>query len=81
MLCSIKPLYNLLANFTKEQNELTGFQSLAKRSDTSSIKALIFFEVPTLSLIFSIKDLFIKFMKVFIESIQAWNQKQAELQE
>ena len=59
------------ANPTGEQNKLAGAQSLAKKSDINSDKALIPSETPTLSLVSPpAEDLFTKFMKVFVETTQ-----------
>ena len=65
------PCVNLFANPIREQNELIGNQGLARKSDASSNKAPIFSETPILPLILSpAKDLFLKFMKIFIETTQ-----------
>ena len=71
---------NFLTNFTGEQDELAGAQSLAGRSDAGSDEVPTTFKTPT-SLLISppTKDLFTKFMKVFMETTQA--QVLAEVQE
>ena len=62
---------NLFVNPT-EQNELAGAQDLGGRSDAGSDKAPTPSEAPTLPLVFlSPKDLFTKFMKVFMKMTQA----------
>ena len=67
-----------MADPTREQDKLAGSQSLIKRSDTGNDKAFTSPKAPTPSLILPTKDFFTKFMKVFIESTQAWNRKQAK---
>ena len=72
------PYVNPPTNPTKKQDELTGAQGLARESNARSnetlTKAPIFPEAPTLSFIPPLaKDLFTKFMKVFIEITQAWD--------
>ena len=58
---------NFLANILGEQDELAD-----AKSDAGSYKILTFPEVFTLPLVPPpVKDLFIKFMKVFIETTQA----------
>ena len=74
------PYNNLLADPIKEQNELAGSQNQAKRSDASSNKAPTPLEAPIQPFVPPIEDFFIKFMKVFIESTQAWDRKQVESQ-
>ena len=70
------PYVNLLANLT-EQDKFADGQGLAKRSYTGSnktptlSKVLIPPKAPILPLIiFPIKDLFMKFMKAFMELMQ-----------
>ena len=59
-----------LVNLT-EQNELTGAQGLAERSDAGSNKVFIPLEASTPPFIlFPAKDLFTKFMKMFIKMTQ-----------
>ena len=67
------PCNNLPADFTREQNELAGPQSPAKRSDAGNNKALTPSEAFILSLVPPTKDFFTKFMKAFVKSIQAWD--------
>ena len=67
---------NLLTNFSKEQDELTGAQEPARRSNTGSDEALTKVPnspealtpplVPLLA-----KNFFTKFMKVFMKMTQA----------
>ena len=70
-----------MANSIGEQNELAGPQDLIKRSDAGNnkasipLKVSIPLEAPTLPLVLSIKDYFMKFIKAFVESTQAWDQK------
>ena len=61
---------NPLVNLIKEQNKLAGLQNPVTKFDISSNKGFIFLKtlILTLVLLF-IKDLFIKFMKIFIKSI------------
>ena len=75
------PYNNLLADPIGEQDELASPQSLAKRSDASSNKVFIPLEAPILPLVPPTKDLFMKFIKEFVESTQTRDQKQAESQE
>ena len=78
------PSNNLLADLTEEQDELTGFQGPAGRLDPDSnealtpLKALTPLEALILSFVPSIKDLFTKFIKTFMESTQAWDREQTE---
>ena len=70
---------NTLVDPAKELDELAGAQGPAKRSnagsDKASTKATISPEVSTPPLVPSTsKDLFTKFMKVFMETTQAWDQ-------
>ena len=71
--------HNLLTNPTREQNKLASPQGLAKRSDIDSNKALTLPKIPTppeapiSPLVLSIKDFFMKFMKIFVESTQVWD--------
>ena len=59
-----------MANLIKNQDELASFQGLAERLNTRNDKALILFKALISSFIFFlIKNLFIKFMKTFVESI------------
>ena len=63
------PCVNLSVNST-EQDELADAQSPGRRSNASSNKAPTLLEAPTLPLIPPpAKDLFTKFMKVFMEMI------------
>ena len=57
------PNNNFLANLTRKQDEFANPQSLPKRLDVSSNKAI------TQSFVFLTKDFFITFMKAFIVSI------------
>ena len=75
------PRNNLPANPTGEQNELASPQGLARRSDAGSDKAFTPSEALTPPFVPPTKDLFTKFMKAFVESIQAWDREQAEPQE
>ena len=75
------PYNNLSANSIEKQNELVSTQSLAKRLNANSNKALILPEALILPLISPTKDFFIKLMKAFVESTQAWDQEQIEPQE
>ena len=75
---------NLLTNLAGEQDELAGAQGPAKRFNAgineASTKALTPSEAPTPPFVLlSIEDLFIRFMKVFMETTQA--QALAEPQE
>ena len=74
------PCNNPLSNPTGEQNEFIGPQDPAKRSDAGSDKAFTLHEAFIPLFVLSTKDLFIKFMKVFVKSTQAWDRKQAEPQ-
>ena len=79
----LSPCINTPADPTEELNELTS-QSLARRSNVGSdeapTKALTLPETPTLPLVPPLaKDLFTKFMKVFMKTTQA--QTLAEPQE
>ena len=66
---------NFLANPTGEPNELAGSQSLVRKSDANKNKVSTYSEVLTYSetlissLISPTKDLFMKFIKAFVESI------------
>ena len=62
---------NPLANPIREQNEFTGPQGIVKRLDTNSNEALTFSETLNLLFVPPTKDFFMKFMKAFMESIQA----------
>ena len=76
--CTIRQsLYvNLLADIFEEQDKLAG-----ARSDAGNNKAPIFLEIPTsIFVLLSSKNLFTKFMKVFIKIMQARDQALAELQ-
>ena len=65
------PCVNFPIDFI-EQNELANAQGSARRSDASSNKTPILFETPTPPLAPPpSKDLFSKFIKVFIETTQA----------
>ena len=70
------PCNNPLADLTGDQDKLAGPQGSARRSDAGSHEALILPKAPILSLIFSIKDFFTRFMKTFVESIQARDREQ-----
>ena len=72
------PYNNLLVDFTEKQDELASPQGLARRSDAGSNKASTPPKALTPPLVPSTKDFFMKFMKVFVESTQTRNQKQAE---
>ena len=72
---------NPLANLTEEQDKFASLQGLAKRSDAGSNKAFIPPKASTLLLVPLTEDLFTKFMKAFVESIQAQDQEQAEPRE
>ena len=61
------PYNNLLANLTREQDELANLQGLAGRSDTNSNKALTPLEVFALLFVPYTKNFFTKFIKVFIK--------------
>ena len=72
------PYINPLADLT-EQNELAG-QNLARRSNVGSNKAPTKAHTPSEAPILPLvppptENLFTKFIKVFIEIIQAWDQK------
>ena len=55
---------------------------MPRRSDVGSNQALISPEVPTPPLVLlSAEDLFTKFMKLFMETTQAWDQEQLKLRE
>ena len=72
------PCVNLYVDPT-EQDELAGTQDLGRRSDIGSNKAFTLFQAPTLPLVLPFsKDLFTKFMKVFMEMMQAQSQALAE---
>ena len=75
------PRNNPLADLTREQDELASPQDLAERSDAGSDKTPTPLEALNPPLVPSTKDLFTKFMKVFVELIQAQNRGQAELRE
>ena len=63
---------NLPANLIGEQDKLTGVQGPAKRFNIGSNKAPTLFEAPIPPLVLSpAKDIFTKFIKVFIETMQA----------
>ena len=76
------PHVKTLANPARELNELAGAQGPGRGSNIRSNKAHIFPEAP-IPLLISLpaKDLFIKFLKIFIETTQAWDQEQLEPQE
>ena len=62
-----------------EENKLVGTQDPVWRSDASSDKAFIPPKVPTWPLVpLFAKDFFIKFMKIFIKTTQAYAQILAE---
>ena len=69
------PCNNLPADFIGEQNKLVSPQDPAKRANAGSDKAPTLLEALTLSFIPLTKDLFTKFIKAFVESIQAWDQE------
>ena len=79
------PCINPPHNPTGEQNELasqSSVQGFNAKSNEALTKALTPLKAPTPPLILpSIKDFFIKFMKVFMETTQAQAQAQTELQE
>ena len=67
---------NFEANISGKQDELAGSQGLAERSYIRSHAAYTFLEAPILPFIFPLtKNLFTKFIKVFIEitQAQAWD--------
>ena len=76
------PRVNTPVNPAGELDELAGAQSPVKRSNTGSneapTKALTLPEASTLPLVPLIKDLFTKYMKVFMETMQAQAQALAE---
>ena len=76
---------NLPANPIREQDELAGQSPVQKfnaGSNEAPVKAPIPLKTLTPTLVpFSTKDLFIKFMKVFMEMTQAQAQALAELPE
>ena len=67
------PCNNPLANPTGEQNELASPQSQAERSDVGNDKALTSPEALIPPLVPPTKDFFMKFIRAFIESTQAWD--------
>ena len=69
------PCVNTPVDPAEELDKLAGAQSSAKRSNAGSDEAPTFPEASTPPLaLFTSKDLFTKFMKVFMETTQAWNQ-------
>ena len=76
---------NTSANSVEELDKLADAQSQAKESNVGSNKALIktctLLKAPIPPLVSPLsKDLFTKFMKVFIKAMQDWNQEQLESQ-
>ena len=70
---------NISINSAREFDELAGTQGLTRRFNTRSNKALTLPEAPTPSLVPLIsKNLFTKFMRMLMKTIQAWNQEQLE---
>ena len=67
------PRNNPLADPIGEQNELASPQNPVGRLAAGNNEALTPPEAPIPPLIPLTKDLFIKFMKAFVESTQAWN--------
>ena len=67
-LCNNPP-----ANITREQDELASPQELAERLDAGSNKTPTPSETPTLLLVLPTEDLFLKFMKAFVELTQTQN--------
>ena len=63
-----------------EQDKLASLQGPIERSDVGSNKALTSSETSTPPFVLPTKNLFTKFMKAFVESIQAQDRKQAEPQ-
>ena len=60
---------NPLSDPTREQNKLTDTQNQARRSDAGNNKAFTLCKAPTPTLVSPpAKDLFTKFMKVFVET-------------
>lgn len=63
---------NLPVNFSKKQNKLASAQSLARRSNANSNKALISLEASIPLFVSPLtQDLFTKFIKTFVKSTQA----------
>ena len=79
------PCVNPSANLTRKQDEFacqSPVQGFNAGSDKAPTKAPIPLKAPTPPLVsFFIKDLFIKFMKVFLETTQAQTQILAQPQE
>ena len=78
------PYVNIPADPAWELDELTSAQDYAKKSNIGSNKIPIFSEAPTLLFVLlPAKDLFTKFMKVFMATMQAqtWNQELLEPRE
>ena len=80
------PCVNTPANPDRELDELDGTQGSARESNVGSDEALTeaytLLEAPISTLIPPpTKDLFTKFMKVFIKTMQAWDQEHLEPQE
>ena len=66
------PHVNTPANPTRELDKLASAQGPVRRSNVESNEALIPLETSTSPLVFlPVKDLFIKFIKVFMETTQA----------
>ena len=75
------PHINTLANLTEKLDKLAGAQGPIKRSNVESNKAIIPFEASTLPFVLLLaKDLFTKFMKVFIEMTQTQARDQEQLE-
>ena len=72
------PRNNPPADPTEEQNELVSPQGPARRSDAGSNEAPTPLEASTPPLVPPTKDFFMKFMKAFVESTQAWDREQAK---
>ena len=75
------PCNNPLAHLTREQDELASPQGPTERSDAGSDKAPTSPETLIPTLVPPTKDFFTKFIKAFVESIQARDREQAEPQE
>ena len=74
------PCNNPPANLTGEQDELASPQSLVERSVAGNNKVFIPLEAPIPPFVPLIKDFFIKFMKVFVESTQTRDREQTKPQ-
>ena len=67
---------NILADFAEELDELAGAQDSAKRSNIKSNEAFTPPKAPNLPFVPPAKDLFTRFMKVFMEMTQAQTEPQ-----